>query len=71
MIATFRVRTEEKKGVVREFQIPATSSLYRLAETITMIQIAAPCLPSVDQASHHADLLIPRVGSISVAASTI
>ena len=34
MIATFRVRMEEKKGVVREFQIPATISLYRLAETI-------------------------------------
>lgn len=34
MIATFRVTMEEKKGVVREFQIPATISLYRLAETI-------------------------------------
>ncbi len=34
MIATFRVTMEEKKGIVREFQIPSTISLYRLGETI-------------------------------------
>lgn len=34
MVATFRVMMEEKKGVVLEFQIPATISLYHLAETI-------------------------------------
>ncbi len=34
MVATFQVTMEEKKGLIREFQVPATISLYRLAETI-------------------------------------
>lgn len=34
MVATFRVTMKENDTVIREFQVPATTSLYRLAETI-------------------------------------